>query len=232
MARRAPIRVCWLPCSPTSPSPSPSPSSSSSSSSVLSFVRSFVHRQTFYDQPTRSTPHPPLSVRAQSFDKRATSISRGWKDRDGDNGVEQQPEKEGENTREHRGISEQKGEERTAKVKRREASHAAYAQTFLSFTSTPRRPLPPPLTCEFTNNRTHPPDRPDSAALTRMFGRKRPERRSRFYLAEEQPFRRVGGQGCFSLCNKFHISALSTLCTISARTSFFTAIFQVARRRY
>ena len=56
VARRAPIRVCWLPCSPTSPSPSPS--SSSSSSSVLSFVCSFVHRQTFYDQPTRSTPHP------------------------------------------------------------------------------------------------------------------------------------------------------------------------------
>lgn len=110
-------------------------------------------------------------MRAQSFDKRATSISRGWKDRDRDKQIKEHGEGKREHT-ERRGIPEQKGEVRTTKVKRREASHAAYAQTFLSFPSTPRRPLLHlQLTCEFTNNRPSP---SHPAALTRMFGRKRP----------------------------------------------------------
>ena len=136
----------------------------------------------------------------------------------------------GEGRREHTGASrhlyEQKGEERAAKVKRREASHAAYAQTFLSFSSTPRRARF--LRRLLANSRiTLTPNPSRIALIPRPFreclaendlnvGRDSTSRR-------EQPFRRVGGEDrAASRYAVFHsVNNFIPLCPISATQDFF-----------
>ena len=147
----------------------------------------------------------------------------------------------GEGRREHTGASrhlyEQKGEERAAKVKRREASHAAYAQTFLSFSSTPRRARF--LRRLLANSRiTLTPNPSRIALIPRPFRECLAENDlnvGRDSTSEGTAISSSGGrgQGCFSLCGfplgKQFYTSLSHLCDSGLLSS--GQVFQVARRR-